>query len=268
MSLVLDFDLTSAEREVVLAIPPTAWFTHVKFRNAASPLHPQAMALDQNHEMKRSLLLPWIKAHVKGKRVLDLFCANGAFSFEAAMAGAKEVLGVEFSEERVACAQALADIVREKTEWCVPKFSVGSVYELGRMFTEPFDVVMCLGGLYHIPDPPYVLDQIRALTGELLIVQTSSILSGRGSWGEFRLRQDETGKGMTSVIGGRGAWHLTVECFENMLRHAGFTIMRSCRPPVLKRRRFPLYCALAQPSPSSASHGVTRDHQHSAAVRT
>ena len=247
MSLELDFDLTLNERKALLTIPPTAWFTHVRFRNGASPLHPEAGVLDQNHELKRSLLLPWIKAHVKGKRVLDLFCANGAFSFEAAIAGAKEVVGVEFSEERVACAQALAEIVREKTEWCVPKFLAGSVYELAQMFTEPFDVVMCLGGLYHIPDPPYVLDQIRALTGELLIVQTSSILNGRGSWGEFRLRQDETAKGMTSVIGGRGAWHLTVECFENMLRHAGFTIMQSCRPSILKRRRFPLYCALAVP---------------------
>ena len=247
MSLVLNFDLTSNEREALLTIPPTAWFTHVRFRNAASPFHPEAEVLDQNHEVKRRMLLPWIEAHVNGKRVLDLFCANGAFSFEAASAGAKEVVGVEFSEERVACAQALAEIVREKTEWCVPKFLVGNVYELEQMFAEPFDVVMCLGGLYHIPDPPYVLDQIRALTGELLIVQTSSILNGRGSWGEFRLRRDETAKGMTSVIGGRGAWLLTAECFENMLRHAGFTIMQSCRPPILKRRRFPLYCALAEP---------------------
>ena len=47
--------------------------------------------LDQRDN--RKAILPW----VKGKRVLDLFCYNGAWSVSAAKAGAAEVVGVDQS---------------------------------------------------------------------------------------------------------------------------------------------------------------------------
>jgi hypothetical protein len=103
------------------------------------------------------------------------------------------------------------------------------------------------GGCTNIADPPYVLDQIHALTKERLVVQTAQIISGHGIYGEFRLRKDGTKRGMTSLIGGRGTWHLSVGCFENMLAHARFEIVESRRPSIWKRRRFPWYCALARP---------------------
>jgi predicted RNA methylase len=246
MSLSFDFALTETEQESMRRIPSSAWFTQVDFRNVCSPHHPES-DLDENHRLKRQLILPWLNANVKGRAVLDLFCANGAFSFEAVLAGAKEVVGFEFDKDRVQCAQFLSNIFQSRTGLNAPAFIRGDVYDLSRTFQEPFDVVVCLGGLYHIADPPHVLDQIRDLTRERLIVQTSSILNGYGSWGKFVLRKDETTRGMTSLIGGRGAWHLTAECFENMLRHAGFKIVESLRPSIFKRHRFPWYCALAEP---------------------
>jgi tRNA (mo5U34)-methyltransferase len=256
MSLNLDFDLTKEQQEQMARIPRESWFTQVKFSNALSPRHPEADALDLNHELKRELMLPWIKANVKGKKVLDLFCANGAFSFEAALAGAREVVGMEYSPERVQCAQFISSVLSSSvpngkgpnSKIAAPTFVTGDVYDLKQLFKEPFDVVMCLGGLYHIPDPPYVLTLIRALTRERLIVQTSSILQKSGNWAQFVVRKDLTSRGLTSVVGGRGAWFLTATCFENMLRHAGFTVRESKRPPYLKRRRFPWYCAVADPN--------------------
>jgi len=245
--LKFDFDLNAREREQMQSIKADSWFTQVAFRNALSPRHPEAGNLDPNHNLKMKLMLPWIKSRVKGKRVLDLFCANGAFSFEAALAGAREVVGVEFSEDRVQCAQFIASTFPGKIDCAVPKFLTGDVYELKRTFQQPFDVVLALGGLYHIPDPPYVLTQIRALTKGTLIVQTSSVLSGRANRAKFVVRKDLRERGLTSVIGGRGAWHYTATCFENMLRHAGFRVRESVRPPLWSRKRFPWYCAIADP---------------------
>jgi tRNA (mo5U34)-methyltransferase len=242
MSLNLDIDVTPEQRKTMAGIPAQAWFTQVKFRNAISPRHPEADNLDQNHELKKKLMLPWITDIVKGKRVLDLFCANGAFSLECMRAGAREVVGMEFTSERVQCAQFIASTLNGKG----PRFIIGDVYDLAKLFPEPFDVVLCLGGLYHIPDPPYVLTLIRALTKQKLIVQTSSILPKRGNMAKFVVREDQRDKGLTSIIGGRGAWHLSVTCFENMLRHAGFKVLESKRPPYLMRRRFPWYCAVAE----------------------
>ncbi len=230
-------------------IPAGAWFTPVDFRNAASPRHPSPgeRRLDANNEMKRRLVLPWIRNHVKGKRVLDLFCANGAFSLEAALAGAKEVVGVDFSPERVECARFLARTLDGRVD-CSFDFMAGDVYELSSLFSEPFDVVLALGGLYHVPDPPYVLTKIADLTSESFIVQTSSILPRSGNWAKFVVREDRTGEGMSSVRGGYGVWKFTVECFQAMLAHAGFEVLDESRPPEDLRRRFPWYCAVAEPA--------------------
>ncbi len=245
--LKLDFDLSAQQREQMQAIKPESWFTQVAFRNAISPRHPEARDLDRNHDLKKRLVLPWIKSKVQGKRVLDLFCANGAFSFEAALAGAREVVGVEFSEDRIRCAQFIASTLPGKVDCAVPKFLTGDVYQLQHIFREPFDVVLALGGLYHIPDPPFVLTQIRSLTAGALIVQTSSVLPGRANRAKFLVRKDLQHRGLTSVVGGRGAWHYTASCFENMLRHAGFKVVQSARPSLWSRKRFPWYCAVAEP---------------------
>src|SRR5215469_2241031 len=246
---MIKFDVNLSEKEIeeMRLLKPEAWFTQVAFSNAISPRHPEADTLDANHNLKRKLLSSWIQSKVKGKRVLDLFCANGAFSFESAQAGAREVVGVEFNQDRVKCAQLIASLLKGKVTYAMPKFLAGDVYELKQMFEEPFDVVLCLGGLYHIPDPPYVLTQVRSLTASTLIVQTSSVLSGRGNRARFVVRKDLQHRGMTSVVGGRGAWHFTAPCFENFLLHAGFKVLESARPPFFLRKRFPWYCAMAEP---------------------
>ena len=51
-------------------------------------------------------------------------------------------------------------------------------YDVADTLREPFDVVLALGGLYHVADPPYILRQLRAPTNESLLVQTSGILQG------------------------------------------------------------------------------------------
>lgn len=247
MPYQLDIELTEAQKAEMERIPTEAWFTSVDFNNARSPRHPASEdMLDANNEMKRQLVLPWIKESVKGKRVLDLFCANGIFSIEAALAGAKEVVGIDFSSERVGCARFLADTL-DGTVDCSFEFISSDIYDLPNLGLEPFDVVIALGGLYHVPDPPYVLTKIRQLTKECLIVQTASIIPRSGNWAKFIVRRDRTDEGLTSIRGGRGAWRFTVECFEAMLLHGRFQVLENRRPPVPDQKRFPWYCALANP---------------------
>jgi tRNA/tmRNA/rRNA uracil-C5-methylase (TrmA/RlmC/RlmD family) len=108
MSYQLDVELTAEQKAYMSRFSAETWFTSVDFKNASSPRHPSSKKLEANNEMKRGLVYSWIRSQVKGKRVLDLFCANGAFSVEAALAGAREVVGVDFRQERVDCARFLA----------------------------------------------------------------------------------------------------------------------------------------------------------------
>jgi len=228
------------------AIPANSWFTQVRFANGVSPRCQEASHLDPNHEMKKKLVLPWIRDAVRGKRVLDLFCANGAFAVECALAGAKEVVGVEFDTERVRCAQFLAGVL-QRNDVTAPTFCVADVYSIVDRFCEPFDVVLCMGGLYHIADPPYILTQMRRLMKETMIIQTSGILPGRGNKATFLIRDDQTNRGLTSIVGGKGVWKISIPCFKAMLTHAGLRVEEDKQPDFWQRRRFPWYCALATP---------------------
>jgi tRNA (mo5U34)-methyltransferase len=241
--LDLNFSLTREESLEMSNIPANAWFTQVKFANAVSPRCQEATLLDANHEMKKKLMLPWIRDSVRGKRVLDLFSGNGAFAVECVLAGCQEVVGVEFDAERVRCAQFLARVLKRNGA-TAPMFCLSDVYTIAQRFPQPFDIVLCLGGLYHIADAPYILTQIRELLKERLIVQTSGVLPGRSNRATFVIREDQTAKGLTSLRGGKGVWSVSVSCFQAILRHAGLRVLEDKQPEFWNRKRFPWYCAL------------------------
>ena len=242
MAVRLDTDLSSSQVEEMLAIPATSWFTSFEFRNSSSPVHPNH-ALAVNNEMKQTMVSDWIVESVKGKRVLDLFSANGGFSLIAALAGAKEVVGVEYSEERIQCAEFVLSTIKPNLDAEI-QFIQGDVYDIGELFDEPFDVVLCLGGLYHIADPAHVLRKIRSLTKERMIMQTSQVLPLPMNRARFVVRrEDQTDVGMTSIRRGYGTWYYSPRCLRELLWHGGFKINEERRPPLLKRRRFPWYLA-------------------------
>jgi tRNA (mo5U34)-methyltransferase len=244
MALKLDIELTPGQIEAMAAIPSESWFTQVIYRNAKSPLHPDPQ-LAENNNLKQAMVADWIAKSVKGKRVLDLFSANGAFSVMAALEEAAEVVGVEYSEERVKCAVFVASTVQTD---CKISFKNGNIYNITDYFSEPFDVVVCLGGLYHIADPALVLRQIRSLTKERLVLQTSQVLPLPGNWAKFIVRRkDRNREGLTSIRGGYGTWHYSPGCLRELLLHGGFRILEEQQPVWTKRLRFPWYLAFCEP---------------------
>jgi tRNA (mo5U34)-methyltransferase len=242
----IDVNLTDDQIKTLAGISATSWFTKFNFLNAESPTHPHK-AFTISNDAKQEMTQDWIKDSVKGKRVLDLFSANGGFSTMAALAGAKEVVGVEFSQDRVDCANFIASTIKPLTD-CKLSFIKGDVYELTSFLKEPFDVVLCLGGLYHIADIAYVLKQIESLTTERLIVQTSQIIPIPFNLAWFKVRrEDKTSKGRTSIQGGSGTWHTSPSCMRELLLHGGFSVSDERLPSLTKRISRPWYVANCVP---------------------
>jgi tRNA (mo5U34)-methyltransferase len=215
--------IDEADREKLERLPLDAWFTAVEFENWRSPQPPALAKLAGAHARKSALIDGWMRQMVPGSSVLDTFAANGAFSFRSAQLGATSVLSVEWDEGRVAAARAVCDVLARSYAWAKSvAFERGDVYDIARDINRTFDVTLCLGGLYHVADPPYVLRQLRALTSGHLIVQTSSIIRGRRNTARFQVRADGTAQGLTSIVGGSGKWYMTAACFRAMLDHAGF----------------------------------------------
>lgn len=235
-------DVSEEQQAAMREIDATAWFTQFRFNNAASPVHPNRR-LAENNWMKQHMVNDAIRQHVQGKRVLDLFSANGGFSFLAAQFGATEVVGVEYADDRVASSSLIAEVTGLSDR---VRFICGDVFKLNEYFSEPFDTVLCLGGLYHVPDPALLLKGIREVTGETLVLHTAMTLNLPGNWAKFHYRPAATAKEPLAQ-GGYGAWSFTPECIRQLLRHGGFSVLEEKRPPFLKRRRFNYFQAVCRP---------------------
>jgi len=81
---------------------------------------------------------------VAGRSVLDIGCSSGYYGFVAKTRGAARVLGIDVDPIRIAQARVLRDTL----ELDVP-LAVGAEAAVGGSF----DVVMCMGVLYHTQNP-------------------------------------------------------------------------------------------------------------------
>ena len=108
-----------------------------------------------------------------GRRVLDIGCRDGLFSFAAEKQGATEVLGID------------NDLSPAATEFLIPYFQSNvrmrqlNLYDLSVPATEKFDFVIFAGVLYHLRFPHYGLKRIAdAMTeGGTLIIETGLMIS-------------------------------------------------------------------------------------------
>ena len=99
-----------------------------------------------------------------GKRVLDIGCAEGFFSFEAEKRGAREVIGIDTFPDSV----RRFNLVRAARQSNATAFLM-SVYDLEPKRLGTFDLVLFYGVFYHLRHPQHALERIRSIcTGDLL----------------------------------------------------------------------------------------------------
>jgi 2-polyprenyl-3-methyl-5-hydroxy-6-metoxy-1,4-benzoquinol methylase len=243
MTVHIDVELGQDDRQALARTDPRWWFTGFEFANASSPPHPHVERLELASRMKREMVMPTLSRLAPGSRVLDVFCANGAFSFEAALHGASEVLGVDYDPPRIECARFVRGLLDGQVSIALPRFEVANVYELPASVEGPFDLTFALGGLYHVSDPVLVLDQLRAVTRGHLVLQTSRIIRLPGSWAKFitvRRAADRTDDR------GAGVWKLSPKALETMLSFTGFEIVERFPVPRVRGRRVPWYGAVCR----------------------
>jgi tRNA (mo5U34)-methyltransferase len=115
-------------------------------------------------------IAPGIPENLSGKKVLDIGCNAGFYSFELAERGA-EVLGIDVDEHYLKQARWAADIkgLKDRTH-----FRQMQVYDLANL-EEEFDIVWFMGVFYHLRYPLLALDIISRKCTDLLVFQTLSM---------------------------------------------------------------------------------------------
>jgi len=178
-----------------------------------------------------------------GLRVLDLACAHGHYAFEMAKLGA-QVLGIEGRETWLEQAR------RTKQDASLPnvEFVQDDVRNLSKEKYGAFDIVLCLGILYHL-DAPDVFDFVNRVFDvcrDFAIIETHFAATpalmhewrGKRYWG---MSTHEHAVGATpedklkdvgaSLDNERSFW-FTQASLCNILRHVGFSSVYDCRIPL------------------------------------
>lgn len=93
-----------------------------------------------------------------GLRVLDVGARDGYFSFLCEQRGAAEVVAVDHAAPSETGFPILKEIFNSKVRW-----ETANVYDITREKYGEFDVVLCLGLLYHLRNPLLALDTLRAV---------------------------------------------------------------------------------------------------------
>jgi tRNA (mo5U34)-methyltransferase len=148
-----------------------------------------------------------IPADLSGKRVLDVGCADGFFSFLAEQRGA-EVIAID-CDPRPSFWIA-HDILESKVE-----LASASIYDVDPGMFGLFDIVFFFGVYYHLRYPLLALDRIAKLTREWALIESAIILGPEGTYSQF-LEGSEFNDDPTNW------WLPTVPCLLATIRSSGF----------------------------------------------
>jgi SAM-dependent methyltransferase len=178
-----------------------------------------------------------------GLRVLDLGCAHGHYCFEMAKLGA-QVLGIEGRESWLDIARR----ARDKAGLTSVELVQDDVRNLSKEKYGEFDIVLCLGILYHL-DAPDVFDFVNSVFEvcrdfaiiETHIATTPAVMHewrGNRYWGMSTFEhpagatREEKLKNVGASLDNETAFWFTPASLCNILRHVGFTSVYDCRVPM------------------------------------
>ena len=132
----------------------------LSFEEGAPPYH-------SYHAAQHSVRYLLVRAHLRGKRVLDVACGQGFGSYLMADWGAAQVVGVDIAPDAIKSARS---IFRHKNV----RYVLGDACNLDQVLAKerPFDLIVCFETIEHVSDPARLLKHLvnfRAPDGTVVI---------------------------------------------------------------------------------------------------
>ncbi len=171
---------------------------------------------DGNPEIERAMA----DIDFVGKRVLDIGCWDGRYSFEAERRGAQEVHATDLISHRAFSTHPTFEIARAARRSCAVYHPNLSVYDAETLGIKDFDVVIFAGIYYHLKDPLLSLSALRRVmrTGGTILIE-GAINDEPGCFARFYYRE--------AYCGDHSNWWVpTVECLQQWVDCSRFDINR------------------------------------------
>lgn len=160
---------------------------------------------------------------LSGMSVLDIGCNAGYFSFEAKTRNADFVCGVDLKQGYIDQAKFCADVKGLDVD-----FRTLSIYDLEKL-ERTFDLVFCVGILYHCKYLYKAIEQVAALTKKIVIIESAIYRTNRSFLPHFINKSEETplvqfvGYSRTQGKKLPGYWHPNIPAIKEMFLEHGFS---------------------------------------------
>jgi Methyltransferase domain len=153
--------------------PAGGWQFPFDFGNGiVAPTYTPVQAM---HTWRRDVMLNWVSKRIPSNRdcmsVLDLGAGEGAMAIGLWQLGFRDITCVEVRELNVEKAQFAAKVFGANLKLCCT-----SVEAFLHGETRQYDIVLFMGLLYHLLEPFAVMDSIRRLARQYLILETALAL--------------------------------------------------------------------------------------------
>jgi len=156
-------------RERIASFP--RWHYEFDLDGELTPIAPDIK--NRHSQRKRYLFDPLVKlcgGSLKGKRVLDLGCNAGFWSLACIESGCDYVLGVDGRRMHIEQAELVFQVKSiDKSRYT---FVCENVYDFLRASPGKFDIVLCLGLLYHVNKHMELFELCSSVNSDLLVVDT------------------------------------------------------------------------------------------------
>jgi 2-polyprenyl-3-methyl-5-hydroxy-6-metoxy-1,4-benzoquinol methylase len=134
-----------------------SYLEHIRAEHLENPLAARYIEAELGAPGRQAEFLRWLGAsglELRGKSCLDVGCNNGCLALACADAGARRVLGIDISDQRLAAA-------RQMCAGRAVEFRNLDILE--QQLAERFEVVLCTDVLEHVPEPARMLRRIGTL---------------------------------------------------------------------------------------------------------
>lgn len=194
------------------------WYQDIDLGNGIKTKSKSHFGEEIDHPNSRWLeIANAVPENLEGKSVLDIGCNAGYIALKAKSFGAKRVVGIDLKQGYIDQAKFCAEVKNVDIEYRL--LDIGKLSQL----KEQFDLVFCVGILYHCKDLLGAVKSVADVTKEQLILETamhhteSELPLVRYSRNSQFAPTQEGGNGLP------GHWHPNFATLEAMFAEQGFS---------------------------------------------
>ena len=199
-----------------------SWHYQFDLKGNLTPIRREAL-INRHRQRKMYFFDPLVNlvgGSLSGKRVLDLGCNAGFWSLCAAEAGCDYVLGIDGRQTLL----DQANFVFEANEIQTDRydFVTGNLFDVDFRRFGNFDIVLCLGLMYHTSKHVELMEKISEVNSDLLVIDTTlSMLPGSC----LELQHDRDLERPTAAVDYELVMHPTWEAVHDLVHQFGYSVV-------------------------------------------